>query len=1049
MKYILLILLFVSLNAIAQEDASPWNLKSYLWSYSKYKPGKTNKRLLDFGTIDNWRGLGPDLSVSNDGKYFAYTIVKGHYHNDTFGEYDSLVIQSTGDTMRWVFAKAIPGQFTADSKQYVFKVEDTLFFLGVRAKVIKFVTNVQSYKLVTNGRNEWVVYQLNDGKCNLVSKNLVSGKVKCFSGVSRYEVDRNGEWLACYVEPNGSDKSVKDLLIYQPVSGKEDRYSSVEEYFYAKDGNALILKALDNVKGTTLRTLQYLDLAEEKRKTIWSSNASSVNVSGCSLDDGGKRVAFSTEGGKICYYEEGMDTSIIKLSNESDGIPKGFRIRGPVLFTENGKYIQFSLEQFRASIKPKPDAVQLEIRSSKDMILSYAESDPIEKMVTVQALVAIKSNMVILLERGGKSLYKLHEDFAIVQKPGREIHGDRFWEDGYYDDSTWLVSLSDGSFHLLQQKNKDKSNTVAFSPGGKFIVYFDTRRGGRYFSYDLRTKVESAISSSVPPGELGYINSYEYSSKPQFPIGIAAWLANDERVLVYGKFDIWLLDLTGKKTAVNITNGFGRLHNIMFSLFNGERVSVYIDKIPIIRKNDILLLRSFNPISNYSGFYVKNLGKIGDPKRLYFGPYFFNKIKGCQNLNLSNDGRAPVKAKDASVWVVQRQSGSDGPNYYKTSDFKLFTRLTNFQPHAGFNWLTQELCSYQHLDGKYGQGILYKPENFDSTKKYPVMIIFYQTFSDNLYQFRVPSLNQTVTTPGESPIWFLNNGYLVFTPDIYVDSLKYGPTAFNVIEGAARYLKQLSFVDSIKLGCGSHSWSAKLGSYIFTHSSSFAAIAISEGMLYADLLNHALSPSEGSSQLQAVENEQNFGNLWENKDAWLDQTTVLNVNKAKSPLLLLCNKKSTEDYQDQTFQFFNALRRLDKKVWWLKYEKGSHTIDDPEEMKDFTIRYTQYFDHYLKNAPAPLWMTQGMPLWKKGIESRYELDPTGTCSLSGKNDCPICKAWNEQHKRTPEMFQKEIKDWELDKDIADELERKQNERRKELDKLGEIQTKQVMEMLRK
>jgi hypothetical protein len=50
-------------------------------------------------------------------------------------------------------------------------------------------------------------------------------------------------------------------------------------------------------------------------------------------------------------------------------------------------------------------------------------------------------------------------------------------------------------------------------------------------------------------------------------------------------------------------------------------------------------------------------------------------------------------------------------------------------------------------------------------------------------------------------------------------------------------------------------------------------------------------------------------------------------------------------------------------------------------------------------------------------------------------------------KKTPAMFQKEIKDWSLDKDIADELERKINERRKVLDKEGEIQTKQVLKML--
>ena len=81
-------------------------------------------------------------------------------------------------------------------------------------------------------------------------------------------------------------------------------------------------------------------------------------------------------------------------------------------------------------------------------------------------------------------------------------------------------------------------------------------------------------------------------------------------------------------------------------------------------------------------------------------------------------------------------------------------------------------------------------------------------------------------------------------------------------------------------------------------------------------------------------------------------------------------------------------------------------------------------------------MTQGMSATKNGTEASYELNPSGTCSLAGKDDCPICKAWNEQYKRTPAMFQKEIKDWVLDKDITDELERKINERRKRLDKEG-------------
>ncbi|WP_315815280.1 hypothetical protein [Paraflavitalea speifideaquila] len=57
-----------------------------------------------------------------------------------------------------------------------------------------------------------------------------------------------------------------------------------------------------------------------------------------------------------------------------------------------------------------------------------------------------------------------------------------------------------------------------------------------------------------------------------------------------------------------------------------------------------------------------------------------------------------------------------------------------------------------------------------------------------------------------------------------------------------------------------------------------------------------------------------------------------------------------------------------------------------KDLRDFTIRYTQFFDHYLKAAPPPKWMTRGLPFKLKGIESRYELDVDGSC---GK-DCPVC-----------------------------------------------------------
>ena len=91
-------------------------------------------------------------------------------------------------------------------------------------------------------------------------------------------------------------------------------------------------------------------------------------------------------------------------------------------------------------------------------------------------------------------------------------------------------------------------------------------------------------------------------------------------------------------------------------------------------------------------------------------------------------------------------------------------------------------------------------------------------------------------------------------------------------------------------------------------------------------------------------------------------------------------------------EMYTSLRRLGKKVWMLEYEDEEHSLNKPENCVDYSIRMKQFFDHYLKGAPAPRWMTQGIPANLKKIETGYEPDPDGWC---GK-DCPVCKKLHEQ-----------------------------------------------------
>jgi dipeptidyl aminopeptidase/acylaminoacyl peptidase len=60
----------------------------------------------------------------------------------------------------------------------------------------------------------------------------------------------------------------------------------------------------------------------------------------------------------------------------------------------------------------------------------------------------------------------------------------------------------------------------------------------------------------------------------------------------------------------------------------------------------------------------------------------------------------------------------------------------------------------------------------------------------------------------------------------------------------------------------------------------------------------------------------------------------------------------------QSAELYMALRRLGKKVWMLQYEGEGHALMQRKNALDFTIRLTQFFDYYLKDAPPPAWMNE-------------------------------------------------------------------------------------------
>ena len=84
---------------------------------------------------------------------------------------------------------------------------------------------------------------------------------------------------------------------------------------------------------------------------------------------------------------------------------------------------------------------------------------------------------------------------------------------------------------------------------------------------------------------------------------------------------------------------------------------------------------------------------------------------------------------------------------------------------AHYNWGTSELIEYVNADGKHLKAILTKPENFDPSKKYPMLVYIYEQLSNNLHRYVAPA-------PGGSSInvtRYVSNGYIILQPDIVYD----------------------------------------------------------------------------------------------------------------------------------------------------------------------------------------------------------------------------------------------------------------------------------------
>lgn len=873
-----------------------------------------SKPPIDSAAIANWADLlWSEPTISANGKYFMYQIDNLPAGNHT------LVVQETEGSWKKEFVGAEKGFFSPDSKQAVFKSNDSLYLLLLGANNPVMVLGVNGYKRPAVNDVPWLAYEV-----------------------------------------KGSQGS--DVVLHNLVTGKEQRYQNVREYQFDKNGKVLLVKRNQPKEGAATEVVQWINLSGNKVYTVWQAE-DKKRASRFQFDDQGKQLVFIVENntnGKIAnevwHYKEGIDKAIAKVTDQSAGIDSGMIVSNitPTI-SKNGKYIFFKIQPIpEPARRPDPNAVQVDVWSYND---KYPGDNPNELRKDLIVSLSLENGKLFCVEKKGVTnvFTPGPGDFAIVSH--RNFVGDRYWINEPI--SYYLVSLKDDSINLI---NTGFCYDFAFTLDGKYLVYFDYDKSN-YFSYNIATGKVVNISCDIPEpitrsGDKG-------STYKQNAVGIKGWL-DATTVMVYDNYDIWKVDITGKKIPINLTNGYGKKHHIRFRLLDENS----LDKNIFYPRNSPLTLAAFDNENKYNGFYLMNSERATVSELLKMGPYLFFIQNDQTEVGLTS--MKPLKAEKVDAWIIKRQTATEAPNFFLTKDFKEFKQLTNLQPQEPYNWMKTELMTWKQFDGKDCQGILYKPQDFDSTKKYPVIINYYEKISDCLFEFLQPELiSGNLNIP-----WFVSRGYIVFTPDINYTIGKTGESAINSVVSGAMHLFQYPFIDSTKVGIQGHSFGGYETNFLITHTNIFAAAV--EGAGASNFISYygtVMSSRINSNLILHFEPRGQYriqSTLWNGSQSYIENSPIFNAHKVSTPLLIMHNKNDMQVPWSQAVEFFIALRRLNRKVWMLQYDNGGHGVGGKNSV-DYTIRMTQFFDHYLKSKPAPVWMVNGIPANLKGIESGYQL----------------------------------------------------------------------------
>jgi len=263
---------------------------------------------------------------------------------------------------------------------------------------------------------------------------------------------------------------------------------------------------------------------------------------------------------------------------------------------------------------------------------------------------------------------------------------------------------------------------------------------------------------------------------------------------------------------------------------------------------------------------------------------------------------------------------------------------------AQFEFPRREVVRWKSTDGTEIEGILYKPADFNPSKKYALLVAIHggPVAVDEL------SLRPDRYYPLEQ---FVARGALVLRPN-YRGSAGYGAKfralpvrnlgtgdAADIVSGVD-YLIGKGFVDPDRVGAMGWSEGGYIAAFLATTSNRFAAISVGAGV--SDWTTYY-----ANTDITPFTRQYMKATPWSEPDVYRAASPVTYVNKANTPVLIQHGDEDRRVPIANAYELRQALEDRNVPVRMIVYKGLGHSIDRPKQQRAVMEHNLEWFDRWI------------------------------------------------------------------------------------------------------